>query len=462
MKATANATSYGSAIELNPIEHRKGAWVTVHLPDGTSYTIHRDRTEDPGHWFHPLISTLVAAGGRLLLATAMDLVEQAGGSWAFCDTDSLFIIATEHGQLILCPGGRHQTITGKPAIKALTWHDTGAIVKRFCTLNPYGGPGQRNSILKIETENYDPDTGQQREIECFAIASKRYGLFTRRDERTPLVVSSGNKKRRSEHGLGHLLRPNAPDPNTNDRAWLGEWWEHLLHLELGHSDHPEPAWFDDPAVGRLTVTSQRDLKTFNSYNHGKPYSEQVKPWGFLIIAHPTPTERARPDGPRCLIAPFERDPTKRLQANWIDRDHPDQPARRIHTSGTPSYQDGSAHVLSYRDYFDQYRHHPEAKALDPTDGQRCHRWTRGQLQPWHVTANHRIRVGKESNRLTDTHQTADDEDEQVIEYAASLRKCRGCDATVSGRRHWCSEACRKRGSRQPAAETGIDRSPVSR
>ena len=41
MKITADGTAYGSAIELNPVEHRKGAWVTVHLPDGTAHRVLR-------------------------------------------------------------------------------------------------------------------------------------------------------------------------------------------------------------------------------------------------------------------------------------------------------------------------------------------------------------------------------------------------------------------------------------
>jgi hypothetical protein len=453
MKITANGTAYGSAIELNPIEHRKGAWITVHLPDGSNYQVHRDRTEEPGRWFHPLISTLVAGAGRLLLATVMHLVAQAGGSWAFCDTDSLFIIATRNGSLIPCPGGQHQTITGQPAIKALSWEQTNEIVERFAALDPYRGAGHPKSILKIERENYDPNTGRQREIECLTIAAKRYGLFTRRANGTPALVSSGDKEKRSEHGLGHLLPPKAQRPDTDDRDWLDEWWEHLLHLELGFHDHPEPAWFGDPAVGRLTVTSQRDIKAFATYNHDRPYPGQVKPWGFLNIAHPAVTERARHDGPRCLIAPFETDPAKRLQADWIDRDHPDRPACWIHTGEEAEYRTGSIKVLSYRDYFNQYRQHPESKALDPTDGKRCHPWTRGQLHPWHITATEHIRVGKESNRLTDTGQPANDEDEQVIEYAAPTRGCRGCDTIVAGRRQWCSEACRRRTSRRASRES---------
>ena len=48
--------------------------------------------------------------------------------------------------------------------------------------------------------------------------------------------------------------------------------------------------------------------------------------------------------------------------DWIDRDHPSRPPGRIHTSRTAEYRSGSGHVLSYRDYFNQYRQHPEAKA----------------------------------------------------------------------------------------------------
>jgi hypothetical protein len=201
------------------------------------------------------------------------------------------------------------------------------------------------------------------------------------------------------------------------------------------------------------------MKAFATYNKGRPYSEQVKPWGFLIIAHPAETERARPDGVRTLIAPFERDPVKRLHAAWIDRDHPEHHARQIHTSTNPEYRPGSTRVLSYRDYFNHYRHHPESKALDPTDGKRCHPWTRGQLHPWHVTATDFGRVGKEGKRLADIHQPVDDEDERVIEYPAPTHKCRGCETIVSGRTRWCTEACRKRHARQTAAQSHPETAP---
>jgi hypothetical protein len=123
--------------------------------------------------------------------------------------------------------------------------------------------------------------------------------------------------------------------------------------------------------------------------------------------------------------------------------HPERPGRRIRTSQPHELHDDSSVVLSYGDYFSQYRMHPETKATDPNDGKTCHTWTRGLLQPQHVRATGLLRVGKESNRLADTEQTVDDPEEQAIEYPMPSRRCRGCDTTVHGRRHWCSEACRK-------------------
>lgn len=461
MKATTNASSYGSSIEMNPIEHRKPVWVNVHRPDNSSYRVSVNRTERPGSWFCPLIATLVSAGGRLLLACAMRLVADAGGVYAFCDTDSLFIVAAEHGGLIACPGGPRRTPEGEKAVLALSWQQADAIIRRFASLNPYRTIA--GSILKTEEENFDPDTGQQRQIECYAIASKRYGLFTRPPDGAPVLVTSGDKLKRSEHGLGHLLPPNAPTPDLSDRAWLDAWWQHLLRVELGHPS-AQPDWFDEPAVGRLSIGSPRDLKSWSAYNTTRPYSQQVKPGNFLTLAHPHPHERARPDGPRCLIAPFERDPERRRTSDWTDRDRPGAPTQRIRTDRPYEIRTDSTAVLSYADYFDNYRQHPETKAFDPADGQPCHTWTRGLLQPWHITASGLQRVGKESNRLADTHLQADEE-EQIIDYPAPTRTCRGCDAQVAGRRQWCSDACRKRAyrsTRQLTTEKRPPEAPISR
>jgi hypothetical protein len=46
---------------------------------------------------------------------------------------------------------------------------------------------------------------------------------------------------------------------------------------------------------------------------------------------------------------------------WLNR--PDQPGRQIRTVDVYEVRDDSTAVLSYGDYFEMYRQHPEGKAL---------------------------------------------------------------------------------------------------
>jgi hypothetical protein len=72
---------------------------------------------------------------------------------------------------------------------------------------------ESRSILKIERDNYDPETGKQRQVYCLAISSKRYALFLRDEYGNPILLQKGinnHENRWSEHGLGHLRNPPKP------------------------------------------------------------------------------------------------------------------------------------------------------------------------------------------------------------------------------------------------------------
>src|SRR5262245_50483423 len=97
-----------------------------------------------------------------------------------------------------CPGGPLPIKGGEAGIRALSLAQVDRIVDRFCALNPYDPEVARGSILKVETDNFDPETGKRRQLHCVAISAKRYALFTL-SKGEPTIV------RRSEHGLGHLL-----------------------------------------------------------------------------------------------------------------------------------------------------------------------------------------------------------------------------------------------------------------
>ena len=200
----------------------------------------------------------------------------------------------------------------------------------------------------------------------------------------------------------------------------------------------EPTWFTDEAIGRLTVTSQHEERAFRTNNKARPYEQRVRPWNFLNLAHPVHAERQRL-GIRCLVAPYEQNPEKRRRNTWHDRSSQDRSWTGIRTGGL-EVDDDTVIVQSYRDYFDDHRRHTDAKMLG-SDGERCHPWTRGLLQPAVIAPTRLIHVGKESNPLTDDNQT---DDSIAFEYAE--RVCR-CGQQVDGRRKWCSEACRARARR---------------
>src|SRR5439155_3125290 len=96
-----------------------------------------DTPEDPGAYCCPPFAALTTSGARLMLALLERVVTDAGGSYAFCDTDSMAIVATQSGGLVPCTGGHETLADGRPAVRALSWDTTNAIVERFTALNPY-------------------------------------------------------------------------------------------------------------------------------------------------------------------------------------------------------------------------------------------------------------------------------------------------------------------------------------
>jgi hypothetical protein len=162
----------------------------------------------------------------------------------------------------------------------------------------------------------------------------------------------------------------------------------------------ERGWLDQPAVARISAASSAALDPFRtSYNPGRPFTEQIKPYSFLMsvqvapFSHPAgyPPERFH------LLAPWEPDPRRWLQLEWTDRYSGDH--FRIHTTGPPCPD--SVKVKTNRDVLDRYRTHPEPKSLGP-NLQPCDRQTSGLLQRRPVITTEISYIGKESNRLEET------------------------------------------------------------
>ncbi|HUY40479.1 MAG TPA: hypothetical protein VMV82_02815 [Candidatus Dormibacteraeota bacterium] len=311
------------------------------------------------------------------------------------------IIASKRGGLVACPGGPYHARNGCEAIKLLSWDQVREIVDRFARLNPYDRDAVPGSVLKIEDDNVDPKTKKQRQLWCYAIAAKRYVLFLRDKDGAPVLLRdkiNNDEDRWSEHGLGHLLNPT--DPDTDDREWIAQAWLRILRKAL--SFKTGPLRFEKlPAIGRVSVSSPWVMRAFASFNRGKPYAKQIKPFNFLLSAQVR--ELGRPIGvdPERfhLIAPYETDSRKWLALPWIDEYSTER--YRITTSQVQSRK--TAAVKTYGDVLRAYEYHPELKCAGP-DGKPCTKQTIGLLSRRHVRIVQLRFIGKESNLLEEVEE----------------------------------------------------------
>lgn len=386
LKVLANSTSYGVFAELTPKTQANEVDIELWSGTGEPWTASTTNPETPGRWCFPPLAACITAAARLMLALLEHHVTSAGGTYAFCDTDSMAIVATRNGGERIAKG-----------VKALSWSQVDDIVARFETLNPYDRTLVPGSVLEIEAENFDAD-GQQQELWCWAISAKRYCLFTR--ERTGEVVM----QKVSEHGLGHLL---APDGN---RQWFEQAWRFLLSHDLDLSE-PEPPWLDRPALSQVTISGSTIWRWFDEHNTGRPYDDKIKPANFVTVAYPD--RLSHPDA--APIAAFTTDVANWQNQNWFDRNTGQSLRLTVaDPDGTPS--SGVVRVQSYRDVLAAYIAHPEHKSLGP-DNEPVSRDTKGLLRrrPVHLIWPPRY-IGREANRLTDQATGLLNPDEALADY----------------------------------------------
>jgi hypothetical protein len=336
-----------------------------------------------------------------MLALLEKSVTDLGGTYAMEDTDSMAIVATEQGGLVACPGGTHRTESGTEAIKALSWGQVEQIAARFRALNPYDKTAVSGSILKIEDDNFDPKTGEQRQLCCYAISAKRYVLFLRDADGMPVLLRKGRNSKDnhwSEHGLGHLLNPT--DSDSEDREWIAQVWLGIVRSALGKHSHPLP-FEKTPAIGRITVSSPAILRPLEGINVVKSFSQQIKPFNFLLSCHVRPFGHPAGIDPARfhLIAPYEMNPSKWNRLKWIDQFS----GKLFSISSAEHYSSRqTVSVKTFGDVISEYAFHAESKCAD-SKGNVCGKDTRGLLRRRHVKID-RIRfIGKESNTLEEVH-----------------------------------------------------------
>lgn len=395
---------YGVLVEVNKQRQPEGKKIPVRVWYGQgNYLATASAVERPGTFFFPPLGALITAAGRLMLALLEWHVRQRGGTFSFCDTDSMAIVAAERGGVMEIEGRGNDGRAIPQKIKALSWREVEEIAQAFESLNPYERSAIPGSILKIEDVNFRD--GRQVQLHAFVAGTKRYAIFEHLPDDEIRITDQY-----SEHGLGHVLSPKEVRGGEDD--WRRQVWEYIVRRELGLPAEL-PDWAGYPAVGRHAITVRHLMESFKRFNQDKPYEAQVKPFNFMCTVLHDPFAASRfKDGLR-LIGPFEPIADKWLRMKWLNL-HGGQVLRLV--GGPYATRDG----VGYRSYGDLIATHPQHKETKLTgpDGLPCEERARGLLGRRTVRPLRITHIGKEADRHEE-RDLATDIDDLITDYGST-------------------------------------------
>ena len=393
LKTLANSGSYGLFVEVTPEAQAQPTSVTVFSGDTSFESPALPVIERPGRWYFPPIAALITSGGRLLLAMLERSVTDAGGTYLFCDTDSLCIIASMRPQPVPY---EHDGVSY--TIPVIARQAVIEIAERFAALNPYDAAFV-SDILKIEKVNFD-EKGNPRDLCGLSISAKRYVLYERTGRRIRIVEPKA-------HGLGYLYPPT--DERTTERQWTRQAWEWMLRDALGIAVAP-PQWLQLPAMMRVVLSTPLVLERLNRGT--RPYNFIFCPLIDGAVGYPRGLERTD-----CtLIAPFSKH-----RGKWMDlpcvsvRD-----GRRFTLALEQDAQHSKIIPQTYGYVLHFYPYHKESKSLAP-DGSPCCDRTRGLLQRALVVAGQQHFVGKETDRRWEYGEDLSLKHFKAMEYRPAVR-----------------------------------------
>jgi hypothetical protein len=243
LKQMAASGAYGINAEINvtPGDPHEGLLGDVY----SDITFPSDKVHDerPGAFANPILASLITGGARLMLAMLECEVNRRGGTFAFCDTDSLSIPLGE----------------GPEGIPSLPEGAIAEIVKRFDALNPYD-PQIVKHLLKLEY----PDAP---DLRCFAVSAKRYVLFRWRPGKRIQIVKA------SESALGAIIgrTRNETTAKLARRIWLSILMQHLKVNPKQRRRAKPLINFDVPLRRKFPISQPSILKRLEPYNKPRSY-----------------------------------------------------------------------------------------------------------------------------------------------------------------------------------------------
>jgi hypothetical protein len=406
LKILANSI-YGFFVELIPEHFKKPKDVMVFSGD-ESFPDSSAVIERRGKWFAPYLASLITSAGRLLLAMLEAEVRRAGGTYLYCDTDSLAIVASEEGGSLRIPGAKGKRI--------LTWKEVDQITAKFQALNPYD-PAVVKDLLNLTDENYvcqcshelkeHDDSGTcgmpkchckarikvRRQLWGLGIAAKRYTLLEKNFDKNGNLsdIKIINPK---AHGIGFLYPPkdNPKGWKKDAPLWVYEMWDYIVRGFLGLK-RKQPAWASLPQMMRFSVSTWNVLKMLGMWDGVRPHN-----FMFMVMTSPMFSFdldfENKPDNKPMVIVPFSSNQDEWSKLEGIDIHNKNRRGKyRRYRLDDPDF-----HPFTYGHMMEEYIRHPEAKSLGP-DGKSCTAETRGLLQRAHIIAGKIRYIDKETSSM---------------------------------------------------------------
>jgi hypothetical protein len=339
-----------------------------------------------------------------MLALAERVASDQGIGWALCDTDSLALAR---------PKDMGDATFLKKGLAVTEW---------FNPLSPYDDD---KPLFKVEDQNFQLKDGviiksAHEPLYAIAISAKRYVLFNLDNQGRPII------RKALAHGLGHLLAPyDAPLLKRSDvdkplkatdmgvERWQYDFWYQIIMAELeGHPDQVDLLPLPNlhlRAASRYSAASAPLLHWFDAFNKGKPFSEQVKAFNFLLafqvsksrfyaaLANGTFDASYLDDGLPTAIAPYDDD-REHAASKCFDR-----------TTGKAV---SISLLTTYREALAGYHLHSESK-FENGDA-----FDRGLTTRRHIQSVAIEYIGKEANRWEDQFFLGEMPEAQ-IEYGVS-------------------------------------------
>ncbi|HKH98312.1 MAG TPA: hypothetical protein VJ999_04325 [Candidatus Sulfotelmatobacter sp.] len=372
LKILANSI-YGFFVELIPEHFKQPRRVMVFsgdecFPDSSCVI------EKRGKWLAPYLATLITSAGRLLLAMLEVEVTRAGGTYLYCDTDSLAIVASKNGGTLRTPGAQGKRI--------LTWDDVDRITAKFQALNPYD-PDVVQDLLNLTDDNYvckcshelktehdEAGVCEVRGCNCNAkkkvrrqlwgvgIAAKRYALLekvlNRRGKLTDTKIVNPKA-----HGIGFLYPPKDNPGNWRKDAplWVYEMWDYIVREFLG-LERTRPDWASLPEMMRFSVSTWNVFKMLEMWEGARPHN-----FMFMVM-----TSEAysfdfdfdnKPDHKPMVIVPFSSKQDEWRSLEGVDIHNRDRRGRyRRYRMDDPGF-----HPLTYGHMIEEYIRHHQSRRL---------------------------------------------------------------------------------------------------